>query len=1318
MDEEHATEHAQDGQPQLRFPIAGVGASAGGLAATSELLRNLGATPGIAVVIVHHLDPTHASSLVEIFGRATALPVSSASEGMRVERDHVYVVPPNAGLLLVAGTLKLTPRIETGGLHLPIDHFFESLALDRTMHAIGVLLTGTGSDGTQGIKAIKAEGGITFAQDGSAEYGSMPESAIATGCVDFVLPPAAIASELVRIGEQASPVSDAADDAPAFKRILLALSKATGVDFANYKPTTVRRRVQRRVLVHGLPNLRAYAEHLEGSMAEAVALGEEVLIHVTSFFRDPEAFEVLKTVVFPKLLENRPRDACVRVWVPGCSTGEEVYSLAISLLEFLADARASDIPLKVFGTDVSLRAIEKARAGKYPTSIEQDVSPGRLQHFFSNLDGAYQIRKDVRDLCVFAKQDATRDPPFSGMDLISCRNLMIYLGSALQDRLLPIFHYALKEPGFLMLGTSETTRTFPGFATLDPKNKIYTRTSAAPRLLFDFNHLRLAAATPQPTTKPSGALDVNREADRLVLKEFAPPGVVVTDDLAIVQFRGKTGPFLEPTPGVASFDLLRMVREDLRLPLRQAIDEARSKRRASRTLDNNLELEVIPFGVASTTQRFFVVLFKQAAPTPPNHEQEPATPSGAVAQPSADSQLAQELASTRDYLQSVIEQLEASNEELKAANEEIVSSNEELRSTNEELQMAKEELQATNEELRTVNEEMTMRNREGTRLNDDLNNVLSSIEIPIVILGRDLRLRQFTPAAAKVLRVAASDIGRPITDLKPTVHVPELAQMIGDVLTRLIPVARTVQTDEGRWYQLTVRPYLTADNRVDGTVISVVDIDEIKQGEQLIAQARTYAESIVDTVRECLVVLDHDLRVRSANRAFLNTFGMTGTDIEGRFFYELGAGEWNLPTLRQRIEALGQGDQLQGFALEQEFANIGERAFVLNARRIEHTTEVLLALEDVTEQKRATAATQRTELGFREMLTTAAEAILMADVAGTIVFANRMAAQIFGFSIDELLGLFVENLMPERLRAEHATHRAGYLADPTPRRMGRDRKLVGRRKDGTEFPVEVVLGSMEREAGRLVVSFITDITARAEAETKIREYRDKLQRMAFDAAVAEERERRRIAADLHDRIGQSLALAQIKLTSMRAAVSGPARAVLDEAIQLLEQSTVDTRTLTFELSPPVLYDLGLKDALSWLVEDVEKRHGIHIELHDDDVPKPLDDATAALVFRAVRELLMNVFKHAKAPSAKVSLRRFEDHFEIEVEDQGVGFEPTDNALQSTTGGFGLFSVREQISRLGGTVAVSSAPQQGTRVNLRVPLNLPSPSRSEQSKEAP
>jgi len=927
-------------------------------------------------------------------------------------------------------------------------------------------------------------------------------------------------------------------------------------------------------------------------------------------------------------------------------------------------------------------------------------------------------------------QDATRDPPFAGMDLISCRNLMIYLGSPLQERLLLMLHYALKEPGFLLLGSSETVRSSPGFSVVDPKRRIYLRTSAAPRLLFDFTDRAIGdAGLPEapPRAGSSGSIEVNREADRIILGEYAPPGIVVTNDLAVVQFRGRTGPFLEPAPGVASLDLLRMVREELRLPLRQLIDEARAKQAPARRTDltmasepapRRIELEVIPFRVGSSTQRFFIVLFCEVPSASARLATDPSSMAGPERSPE-EHQMKQELAATREYLTSVIEQSEASDQGLKAANEEIVSSNEELRSTNEELQMAKEELQATNEELSTVNDEMAVRNAQANRLNDDLSNVLSSVDIPIVLLGRDGRIRRFTPAAARVFHVIASDIGRPLSDIRQSIPSSELTAMIADVLEHLGAVTRTVKDDEGRWHDLTVRPYVTLDNRVDGTVVTAFNVDASKKAEELLSAAYRYSESVLDTVHSGLLVLDGDLRVRSANRTFRRLFALTDREIGGRHLDEIARGEWNSPALKRRLQDLGEEDRIEGYRVELESSE-ERRVFALNGRRIEQTPQILLALEEVTDQDRAERALQRTESGFREMLTTIAEAILMTDGVGRIVFANEMAGKLFGYATEELVGLPVDALVPERMRGRHTQDRSDFMLAPSTRRMGRGVPPLGRRKDGGEFPLEVVLGSMQQEGGPLVMSFISDISARLEAERKLRDYRDRLQRMAFDAALAEERERRRIAADLHDRIGQSLALAQITLTSVRETISGAPRVAIDQAVDLLAQSATDTRTLIFDLSPPILHDLGFKAALSWLVEDLQKRHRLEVMVSDDGADDALDDASATLLFRAVRELLLNVFKHAQTARATVSMHQRNHLFQIEVEDRGIGFDANDIGAPSGAGGFGLFSVREQIGRLGGNMDVTSAPREGSRIRITVPTKSQSagdaPSSAHRPKE--
>jgi len=1287
------------------FPIVGVGASAGGLAPTTLLLRRLGERPGVGVVVVHHLDPKHESNLVDILSRATSMPVEAARDGERVHVNRVHVLPPGAELTLEHGALRLAPRSGSGA-QLPVDAFLSALANDCHGRAVGVVLSGMGADGSRGIASIKAEGGITFAQEG-AEHESMPQSAIATGCVDFILPVEEIALEIARMGSRPSGSKDDDDveDEISFRRILTSIRQATGVDFAHYKATTLRRRIERRGVLRRTTSLRDYADLVTAEPAEVDALAEEVLIHVTSFFRDPGVWEALGREILPRLIAGRRADVPLRVWIPGCSSGEEVYSLAIRLIEVLGDA-GSAVPIKIFGTDVSRRAIDRARAALYSESIVEDVTPGRLMRFFRRTERGYQIAKDVRDRCVFATHDITRDPPFSKMDLISCRNLMIYLSATIQQRILPMLHYALAEPGYLVLGTAETVGVFPGFTSADARHKVYARAPAPIRPSFDFGDGRgwspSAIASPR-AERAANAGDVRKEADRTILAAVAPVGVVVRDDLAIVEFRGEMAPFLEPAPGTATLDLLRMAREELRVPLRRAIDEARATgKRARATVvtsdagrtNDSVEIDVIPFAVPLSDARFFSVLFNERA----MRVEVDRVPSKGPAYAATEEGLRHELASTREYLQSVIEQLEAGNEELRASNEEIVSSNEELQSLNEELQTAKEELQTTNEELRTVNDEMLDRNLEATRLADDLSNIVTSVAIPIVILGRDSRIRRFTPAATSLLRIAAADVGRPIADVRAKLGIPELDSLVRDVLDHLAPVERTIQTEDGRWSQLSVRPYRTSSNGIDGTIISVYDIDALTKAKLQLTEARDYAESIVETMHECLVVLGDDLQVRSANRAFYEHFKVTQGDIDGRRLDEAAGGYWNVPALAELLGRLVAGGPPGEVTFE--LALPEKRVVLANGRRAPQLNVILLALVDITERTRTEARLAEREAGFRQMLTSAAVPVLMSDRNGVIVFANEMAARVFGYVGTEMDGLRVDELLPSRLRGAHAIDRAQFVAAPRSRVMGSGRALVALRKDGTEFPVEVVLSTMESSDGLLIVTFVTDVSARKEAERKVAIYQGKLQKMAFQAALAEERERRRIAGDLHDRIGQSLALARIKLESVREAATGDVQAAIASAIELIVGSVEDTRTLTFELSPPVLYDLGLKAALSWLSEEIEKRAGIHVEIVDDGKRPPFDDAIAALLFRAVRELLTNVFKHAESQTARVEMRHERDDFVIDVEDRGIGFD-TERTVHAPNG-FGLFSVREQIHRLGGTVAIESTPRQGTRVRLRVP----------------
>ncbi len=929
----HPAEQEPDAQQhdvtEQTFPVVGVGASAGGLDAFTKLLKNLPADTGMAFVLVQHLDPKHLSLLPELLGRASPMPVTEISDGTRIVPNHVYVMPPNYSLALLHGVLHLMPRPDGSGKHLPIDDFLRSLAEDRQSNAIGVILSGTASDGTLGMKAIKFEGGITFAQsEDSAEYDGMPHSVIAAGHVDFVLTPEEIGKELVRIArhpylrpEETGPrgelVSEGGDN---LNKIFVLLRSRTGNDFTYYKHSTIRRRIKRRMVLHQLEKMEDYVKYLQKQPGELDALFQDMLINVTSFFRDPETFEALQQEVFPALIEKRSAEQPLRIWVPGCATGEEVYSVAIALLEFLGE-RASNIPIQIFASDIDDKAIDKARQGIYPESIRDIIAPGRLQRFFVKTPSGYQISKMIRDICVFAVQNVIKDPPFSRLDLICCRNLMIYLGAVLQKKVLHTFHYALRPGRFLMLGTSETIGSFADlFATVDKKNKIYTKKSVATLPGYDFSILPHAATLPAADqTTPAralSALDLQQEAERLILTTYGPPGVIINQDLQILHFRGQTGPYIEPSPGSASLNLLKMARQDLVMDLRtvvhQAIKESDKTRKEGVRIRNDggyrmVNLQVLPLSNEGFAEPHYLVLFEPGSEAPAVSPPDAETPDATNLRIQT---LEQELLSSREYMQSIIEEQEATNEELQSANEEIQSANEELQSTNEELETAKEELQSTNEELSTINEEHENRNQELMSSNNDLANLLASVELAIVILSDDLRIRRFTPTAKTLLNLIDADMGRPIGNIRPNVNIPDLEQRVREVIDTMSAQSSEVQDRDGRCYTLSIRPYKTLDNRIEGVVMSFINIDSTKEAERMhrMLQQELHLAAVVRDSNDAVTVQDFSGRILAWNRRAQEMFGYTEQEA-----LQLDAGalipESAREEMRSLIERLKRGEQ-------------------------------------------------------------------------------------------------------------------------------------------------------------------------------------------------------------------------------------------------------------------------------------------------------------------------------------------------------------------------------------------------------------------------
>ncbi len=1079
------------------FPVVGIGASAGGLEAFTQLLRALPPDTGMAYVLVQHLAPSHPSALAEILSRVTPMPVLEAHDQETVEPNHVYVIPPDRGMVIVRGVLELLPR--GLGVHRPVDRFFRALAEDRRHQAIAVVLSGTATDGTLGLEAIKGEGGITFAQDATAQHEGMPTSAVASGCVDFVLPPGDIARELVRISRHpyAAPEAQArtTGDQADLSAVVELLHRATGTNFSHYKFNTLYRRVTRRMVFQKMDLLADYVRYLHETPDEVAALNQDILISVTSFFRNPAPFEALASQVFPRLFADRSRHDPVRIWTIGCSTGQEAYSLVMAYTE-AALAAGSSVPVQVFATDLNPVGIETARAGLYPKDIAQDVSPERLRRFFTEVDGGYRISKAIRDACIFSRHDVLSDPPFSRIDLISCRNLLIYLERVLQQKVMPVLHYALKPTGFLLLGASESISGYGHlFETVDATHKLYVKKPASgPRShAFPLQHGRAPRSPFMPVTaRSSEKVDLHREADRVLSTKFAPPGVLVTADLEILQFRGDTSPYLSPAPGKASLSLLKMLREGLLVAVRAAVLQAKTDGAAVRAHGlraksadgyRDVAIEVLPVKGGSGKDGGFLVLFEDAGAPGALDARAPLTGTAhAPGEPSAleadHARLEVELAATREYLESLIEEQEEANEELQTANEEVQSANEELQSTNEELETSKEEIQSSNEELATVNDELNNRNVELNRLNDDLTNLFDSVQMAIVILGPDLRIRRFTPAAERALNLIASDVGRTFADIKLNLDtVPDLVPLLAEVQTTARTRELDVRDKRGHWYSLRLHPYRAQGGLVDGLIVMLVDVDAMKRG-------KAYAESIIATVREPLLVLDERLRVRTASRAYYATFRTTAADTVGRPLCELGNHEWDLPELRAVLDGVVlHGAPIADLEVDRDVEHLGRRTMRLGAQRFAHVEGepalLLLAIEDVTERNAAAMACAR----LAAIVESADNAILSMDLGGVITSWNVGAERLFGYRASEAIGQSVHVLVPSERRHEVTDAldrvRRGERMEPY--------ESVCVRRDGSSIDVSLANSPIRDAQGTVIGAskIARDITLRKRTEAAL-----------------------------------------------------------------------------------------------------------------------------------------------------------------------------------------------------------------------------------------
>ncbi len=1254
-------------------PIIGIGASAGSLEALKSLLGTMRADSGAAFVLIQHLDPKHESLIAEILGRSTTMPVIEASDGMTAEANHVYVIPPNAYLTLSGNIFHLSEAVLLHGIRMPIDTFLWSLAKEKAEKAIALIISGTGSDGTLGVRAVKGNGGLVMAQSpDSAQYDGMPRSAIATGLVDYVGPVESMPEVLIEYlrhpymqqANGSAPVLGEAEEESQLRDILTLLRNRKGFDFRVYKQGTIGRRVARRMGLHRIETMAGYLDYLRENPDEATQLVKDLLIGVTTFFRDPDAFDALNAEVITKIVARKNADEPVRVWVPGCSSGEEAYSIAMLLTEQLETAD-KHCPLQVFATDIDEEALTVGRTGVYPENIAATLPAGRLRRFFKKENSVYRVTKPLRDSVTFAEQNLISDPPFSKLDLISCRNLLIYLDADVQRKVIALFHFALREGGFLFLGHSETVGQQEDlFAPVVKKWRILKHISVARHLPVEFP---VGRARPRPirvgdqkTAMLTDQVRMGEVTERHLLADYAPAAVLVNEKHQALYFYGPTGRYLDQPTGAPTQDLLSLVRPALRTKLRAALRGMADNPEPVTIADAHVnrdkllipvQVTIKPVTLPGTSERLRLTIFEdRPEPSRVQEAQSPATTP--ETEKSLITQLEYELKSTREELQTNIEEQESANEELQAANEEVMSVNEELQSTNEELETSKEELQSMNEELTTVNSQLKDKVDELSATNDDLANLLNNTNIAILFLDTEMRIRRFTPQTKKLLNLIASDEGRPLADIRQKFSDGDLLADARNVLEDLKPVEREVSTDDDAYYLRRVLPYRTGDNRIGGVVITFIDITTRKRSE---VQAQRLAAVVRDS-NDAITVQDFDGNILAWNRGAERIFGWTEREALAMNIRDI------VPELH-RASALAFAEELASGKIVEAFqthriTKDGRAIDILVAATLlrddSGSTSLFATTErDVTQLLKTAAALQQSEGTARAYLESAPDAIIIHNLDGTIVQTNAQTEILFGYGKGELSSMKVEQLMPERFRGRHVAHRAKYNANMAPRTMGAGALLAGLKKDGTEFPIEVSLSPINDIDGKTIAAAVRDVTERVRIE-------DALRKAIRSAETANETKSRFLATASHD-LRQPLQSLNLLNESLRKTVADEDAqkmlAMQREALagmRNLLNSLLDITQLESGSVAPHLTGVPLQeifDTVSAEFGEQARAKGLNLEIEPTDAVAYSD---ANLVSQAIQNLVANAIRYTEKGFVRLGSTPDADGLKLVVTDSGIG----------------------------------------------------------------
>jgi len=887
-----------------QFPIVGIGASAGGLEALDQFLGNVPENSGMAYVVIQHLDPTQKGMLPELLQRITRMKVFQVRDRMAVKPNCVYVIPPNKSMSILKGVLHLFEPIESRGLRLPIDFFLRSLADDRQEQSIGVILSGMGSDGSTGLRAVKEKNGIVMVQEpATAKFDSMPRNAIDSVVVDIIAPanelPARLVDFLKHFPAVKADLEIEIKDKSSLEKIIILLRTYTGNDFSLYKKNTVYRRIERRMGVHNIDKISSYVRFLQENPKEVDILFKELMIGVTSFFRDTIVWEKLKETVIPNIIAKLKTGSILRAWVPGCSTGEEAYSLAIVFKEALEKVNPhGGFSLQIFATDLDNEAIVIARKGIFPASIAADVSPDRLNRFFNKTDNSYCVKDEIREKVVFAQHNITMHPPFTKIDILSCRNLLIYMDAELQKKLLSLFYYSINPDGIILLGSSETLRTQSHlFTSVDAKLKIYKRSVTKQRPeLFDFpaSFSRIKPINIEEQRSAKSILNIQTLADQLLLQHFSSAGVLVNENGDIIYISGRTGKYLEPAVGKANMNIFAMLREGLRNEFPVAFRKAVLKK-------ETMVLRNIKVGTNGGTQTINVNIQWIDKPEPLNSTvmiiftdvpeitgiKLRAEKGKKTSDSTMQSELKKELQNAREEIQNTLEEMETSQEELKSTNEELQSTNEELQSTNEELTSSKEEMQSLNEELQTVNAELQTKIDDFSRVNNDMKNLLDSTDIATLFLDKELNIRRYTIQTTKVFKLIKSDIGRPFTDLVSDLIYPEIVDDAFEVLRTLVFIQKQIPAKDGRWFSIRIMPYRTFDDKIDGLVITFVDISDLRQVEVKLHETGQMHRLLLSSSSDVIIKLSTDWKILEFNPEAGNFFGKKREDVVNQNYIQM-----------------------------------------------------------------------------------------------------------------------------------------------------------------------------------------------------------------------------------------------------------------------------------------------------------------------------------------------------------------------------------------------------------------------------------------------